>query len=205
LSDPLIVHSAFDEAGDTGKRPGSSRHLVVAGIVSTDMQSVRRIVLRTRKSMGKKRRQIPELKAWHTPPGLTAKLLNRLSKLEIEIYAAILDKRSAKSEADPEEWYRTLYAESIRQALSYRSRLIVTMDKHYTNAALRDRLVSTIVARAQSPGTTLSFVMTDSRNETMLQAVDAVAWSIFQKYEREEEMFYKLIEGKIRGEIKLLR
>ncbi len=62
-----FAQAVFDEAGDTGTSPHSSRYLVVAGIVGSDLMPLRRAVMRTRKSLGKKLRDIPELKAWHTP------------------------------------------------------------------------------------------------------------------------------------------
>lgn len=196
----LFVQSVFDETGDTGVGPRSSRFLVVAGLVGSNLEPLRRAVARTRKSMGKRLRDIPEIKAWHSPPQVTAQLLSRLAALDIEIYAAILDKRSARPPEDGEDWYRQVCTEAIRQATARYDRVIVTLDRRYTKAALQDRLVEAIAAGTQRPGATLSFVYADSRQERALQAADAVAWGIYQKYEREEEMFYDLIAGKIAGE-----
>jgi len=200
-----FVQSVFDETGDTGRGPRSSRHLVVAGIACSNLEPLRKTVARTRKSLGKELRDIPELKAWHTPPKLTAKFLARIAALDIEIYAAILDKRAAPAPADAEDWYRQVYAEVVRQAAARHARIVITMDKRYTNTALRDQLVQFILAGAQTPGVSLSFVHADSQHEKALQAADAVAWSIFQKYEREDETFYNLIAEKISGEVLLLR
>ena len=47
--------------------------------------------------------------------------------------------------------------------------------------------------------------MTDSQSERALQVADVIAWSLFQKYEREDEGLYHLIERKIAGEVMLLR
>jgi hypothetical protein len=155
--------------------------------------------------LGKELRNIPELKAWHTPPKITAHLLTRIAALDVEICAAILDKHSACLPGNTEDWYRQVYAQAVQQALARHAQITVTMDKRYTKPSLRDRLVQFIVAAAQRPGATLSFVYADSREEKALQAADAVAWSVFQKYEREDETFYGLIEGKIVGEVLLLR
>src|SRR3990172_1983012 len=46
---------------------------------------------------------------------------------------------------------------------------------------------------------------TDSQRERVPQAAHAVVWGIFQKYEREDETFYHLIEDKLMGEVLLLR
>ncbi len=205
MTESLIVQAAFDEAGDTGIGARASRYLVVAGIACANLEPLRKAVMRTRKSLGKDLRTLPELKAWHTPAKITIQLLQRLAGLEIEIYAAILDKHSAKQPEEAEDWYRQVYTEAVRQALTHHPYVTVTMDKRYTKVALQDRLVQAVVAGSQRPDATLSFVQADSQQEQALQAADAIAWSIFRKYEREDDTFYSLIEGKLRGEILLLR
>ena len=205
MTEALIAQSVFDETGDTGRRAGSSRYLVVAGIICANLEPLRKAIGRTRKSLGKELRHIPELKAWHTPPKITQQLLGRIAALEVEICAAILDKHSVKVADDAEDWYRRVYTEAVRQALAHHAHVTVTMDKRYTKMALQDKLTQAIVAGAQRPGVTLSFVYADSQKERALQAADAVAWSIFQKYEREDETFYRLIEERVVGEVLLLR
>jgi len=165
MTESLIVQAVFDETGDTGIGSHSSRYLAVAGIVCTNLDLLRKTVTRTRKSLGKELRNIPELKAWHTPPKVTARFLARIAALDVEIYAAILDKHSSPIPDDAEDWYRRIYAEAVRQALARHAQVTVTMDKRYTKPSLRDELVQAIVAGAQRPGTTLSFVYADSQQE----------------------------------------
>lgn len=205
MSEILIVQGVFDEAGDTGVSPGSSRYLVVAGIVCSNLEPLRRVVMRTRKTLGKKLRQIPEFKASHTPSKIVSQMLSRIAQLDVRIYAAILDKQSAEPPADLEDWYRQIYGECIRLVVAHHPRVTITMDRRYTQASLRDKLVQTIVTNAQLPGATLSFVMADSQNEKALQVADVVAWSIFHKYTHGDTSFYDLIEEKIEGEALLLR
>lgn len=205
VSEIPIVQAVFDEAGDTGQSARSSRYLVVAGIVCNSLQSLRRVVARTRKTLGKKLREIPELKAWHTPANVIVKMLNRLALLDIEVYAAILDKHSARPPQDREDWYRQVYCECVRLVVAHHPRMIMTMDRRYTKATLQDELVRSIVTSVERPGTTLLFIMANSQREKALQAADAVAWSIFQQYAHEDREFYSLIEGKIIGEVLLLR
>ena len=205
MTESLIVQSVFDETGDTGTGLRSSRFLVVAGLVCSNLEPLRKAVTRTRKSLGKELRNIPELKAWHTPPSITTRFLTRLAALDVEICAAILDKHSARRPDDAEDWYRQVYAHAVQQAAARHAQVTVTMDKRYTKPSLRDKLVQFIVSAAQRPGTTLSFVYADSQQERALQAADAVAWGVFQKYEREDDTFYRLIESKIVGEVLLLK
>lgn len=195
----VLMQGVFDEAGDTGHGERSSRYLVVAGIVCSNLEPLRRVVTRTRKSFGKELREIPEIKAWHSPPKLIVQMLNRLAQLDLQIYAAILDKQTARVPNDLEDWYRATCAECMRLVLEQHPRVILTMDRRYTKASLRDQLTNAIV-NAQPAGTTLTFVHADSRNERALQAADVVAWSIFQKYTRTDATYYGVIESKQAGE-----
>lgn len=104
-----------------------------------------------------------------------------------------------------EDWYRRVYAEAVRQALARHQQITVTMDKRYTKAVLRDKLVQFILSDAQRPETALSFVHDDSRREKALQVADAAAWTMFQKYEREDETLHRLIADKVRGEVLLTK
>ena len=205
MSKAVFVQAVFDEAGDTRIGFRSSRYLVVAGIVCSNLEPLRKAVARTRKSLGKELREIQELKAWHTPPKITIQLLRRIAALEVEICAAILDKHSARAPVEMEDWYRQVFTEAVRQALARHDRIIVTIDKRYTKAALQDKLVQAVVEGTNRTGATLSFVQADSQRERALQAADALAWSIFQKYEREDETFCRLVEDKLVGEVLLLR
>ena len=199
MSELVLMQGVFDEAGDTGHSARSSPYLVVAGIVCRNLEPLRRVITHTRKSLGKELREIPEIKAWHTPPKLVLQILGRLAQLDIQIYAAILDKQAARVPDDPEDWYRATCAECMRLVLAQHPRVILTMDRRYTKPSLWDALTSAIV-NTQPAASTLTFVNVDSRKERALQAADVVAWSIFQKYAHEDETYWQVIAGKQAGE-----
>jgi len=201
----LFSQAVFDEAGDTGASPRSSRYLAVAGIVCPDLMPLRRAVMRTRKSLGKKLQDIPELKAWHTPAKIIVGFLMRLAELDIQIYAVILDKHSAKRSEDAENAYRLVYAEAIKQVLADHPRCSVVMDQRYTKPSLREKLAQAILIGVNSPDVAMSLAFADSQQESALQAADAVIWSVFQKYERGDRTFHDLIATRIEKEILLLK
>jgi hypothetical protein len=75
MLEQALIHAVIDEAGDTGRGGRSSSLLVVAGIVCSRLENLERVVLQTRKGFDKKLRQVPELKASHTPAKVVSKLL----------------------------------------------------------------------------------------------------------------------------------
>jgi len=191
-----MKYGYLDEAGDVGRTEGASRHLVVALVVVANPEPLRKSVTRTRKSLGKKLKQIPEFKAKHTPKRITAKLLRRVVEAESEIVAAILDKQQVTQPEDPEDWYRGLCAQVIQQCIARHPLLHLVVDQRYTNPTLRQRLVEAIVGGITLPHA-ISFEHADSTQEKAIQVADAVAWALFQKYEWGDDDLYKIIEEKI--------
>lgn len=84
-----MKHGFGDEAGDVGRAEGSARHLVIAIVLTDDPQPLRRIVAQVRKGLGKKLKQIPELKAYHTPETVVERLLRKLAQQDVEILAVV--------------------------------------------------------------------------------------------------------------------
>jgi hypothetical protein len=201
----VIVQAVFDEAGDTGTAPRASRYLIVAGVVSGRLEPLRTAVTRTRKSLRKQLRAIPELKARHTPPPVIRRFLARIAALDIEIYAVVLDKSSAKRPPDAEDWYRQVCAEAVHQVLGRHPQVIATFDRRYTKAAQRDVLTRFIVVHGQSVDTALSLVYGDSQSEAALQVADVIAWSLFQKVEHGDDSYYAIIRERLAAEVILSR
>lgn len=191
-----MKYGYLDEAGDVGRTEGASRHLIVALVVVAHPEPLRKSVSRTRKSLGKKLKQIPEFKAKHTPKRITAKLLRRVVGAEVEIVAAILDKQQVTQPEDPEDWYRGLCAQVIQQCIARHPTLHLVMDQRYTNPTLRQRLVEAIVGEITLQHA-ISFEHADSTQEKAIQVADAVAWALFQKYEWGDDDLYQIIEEKI--------
>lgn len=191
-----MKHGFVDEAGDVGRAKGSARHLVIAAVLTDDPQGLRRITVQVRKGLGKKLKQIPELKAYHTPETVIERLLRKLVQQDVEIIAVVWRKDSSIHPTDPEEGYRRACRLAIKRCMERHPQLSLTLDKRYTDPRLRDRLVEAITSSI-SPQTVLVLQQVESRQEKALQIADAVAWSIFQKYERGNETFRAILGERI--------
>ncbi len=199
---PAPVWAFADETGDVGSAPSSSRYLIVAVILTRCPRSLRRATVQTRKHLRKKLKNIPELKAKRAPLEVTARFLRYIAKLDVEIVAIILDKRSIWVGPDTEDRYRLVCAEAIRHCFERHSWLKLILDRRYTNIALREKLEEAIMNRAfstlgEGERRIISIEHSDSATEKGIQAADAVAWSLGQKYERCEDELYRIIQDKI--------
>lgn len=143
-----MKHGFLDETGDVGQAEGATHYLIVAVVITSNPHRFRKAVIKTRKGLNKKLKQIPELKAKRTPKKVVAKLLRYIAMLEVEIVAVILDKKAKPCPSDPEDWYRTTCARAVRRCLERHPRLALTLDKRYTSQRLRDKQEQAIAEEA---------------------------------------------------------
>lgn len=203
MSVPSAPTWAFvDETGDVGRAPGSSRYLIVAVVLARDPRPLRKAVVKTRKHLRKKLKNIPELKAKHTPQKVVARFLQYVVELDVEVVTAILDKRTAPVCSEPEDWYRLVCAEAVWPCFEKYGWLYLVLDRRYTDKKRRVKLNHSVLSKtfnsAQGPRAFMAEIEhLDSAQEKGVQVADAVAWSIGQKYERGNDRFYEIIKDKI--------
>jgi len=145
--------------------------------------------------MGKKLKQIPELKAYHTPRSGVARLLRKVARQDEEIVAVVWRKDERVRPRDPEDGYRHLCALAAKRCVERYSQLSLVLDKRYTNARLRDFSVKTIIGGI-GDSAVLALQQSESRREKALQVADAVAWGVFQRYKRGDTEFCDIIREK---------
>lgn len=191
-----MKHGFGDESGDVGWAKGSAHHLVIAVVLTDDPQQLRRTVARIRQGMRKGLKQLPELKAYHTPENVVSRLLRKVTEQDIEIVVLVWRKRRPTSLTDLEDGYRHLCSLAVKRCAERYPQLSLVLDRRYTNPRQRDRLVETITGDI-GPQVVLVLQQSESRQEKALQIADAIAWSIFQKYERGDETFYDILSEKI--------
>ncbi len=145
---PTPVWGFADETGDVGRARGSSRYLIVAIVLTRHPDPLRKAVVKTRKYLGKKLRNVPDLKAKRSPKKVTARFLQYIAELDVEIVAVVLDKQIFPAHFDPEEWYRLVCAEAVRHCIERHEWLKLTLDRRYTTYKLRSRLSDSIFIQA---------------------------------------------------------
>ena len=191
---PQPLHYAYiDEAGNVA--PSCHNHvLVVAALGIENSQTIARIIRKTQKKYGSSLAS-GELKAKKEQEALTEKLLSALAKESIEVHAVIIDRQVIEHPPqDPEDIYRWTMARLAAKLVRRYPRIEIVLDRRYTREKLRCRLESAI--RERICGLPQEYVMIrqeDSIAIKELQAVDFIAWALFQKYERHETRYYERI------------
>jgi hypothetical protein len=193
-----MKYGFLDESGDVGRAEGSSRHLVIAIVVTDDSTRLRKVVVTTRKRLGKRHKDIPEFKAFKTDARITRRLLRHTAKTECDIVVLVADKTVMGDLEDPEALYRQLCASVVRRCLERHPQLSLCVDRRYTNPHLREkqnRAILKEISLVQKAALVVEH--SESKSEAALQVADAVAWALFQKYERGDDSFYVLVKNKI--------
>ena len=189
----------LDEAGGADPFSGS-RFLVVVAFTTNVPRPIELHVKRARKGLGRRARP-DELKATAQKESVVERLLRSVTAEDVEIVAIVVDKRAIlRPPQDPEDLYRAAVARVAACCVSRWPRLDLLLDKRYTKDSLRRELERAIREEIVALGVPQQLVLIrqeDSRSNRGLQAVDHVAWAIFQKYEADNDRFYKIIRDKI--------
>jgi len=188
----------LDESGGTGSAAEGDNFLVVAVLLVSDPRPIELHVKRARKRLRKKPTS-GEMKATHSAPKTISRLLQAIAQEGVEIIVVVLDKRQSQElSQDPEDLYREAVGRAVRHCAERWPRLHLILDKRYTKAELRQKLEQAIKARLTALASRkVRIEHGDSQRSKGLQAVDYVVWAVRQKYEWEDEQFYRIIESRI--------
>lgn len=187
----------LDESGDLGTSAASSRHFVMALLAVPDAKTnvaLARIFKRLRERRLKKSlRKMPEFKATKTPPHLREAVLKGIARLPVSLFALTLSKPLPASIRSVEDIYNRMAGRLLFKAIVSRKRkqLQIIIDRRSTKKQLRktfDEYLMTHLAD-ELPRTFFSpsqvhISHLDSQKCFQLQAVDFVAWSFLQAYDR---------------------
>jgi hypothetical protein len=174
-----LWRGCLDESGGAGIASAGESYLLVAAIVVARPRWLDTVIRRARE-------RFPfvspkeELKAAHSVDRLTKWVLAAVAQEVVSIVAVATGKPTIPgSMGDPETVYRRAVARAVGICLEGCPRLIITLDKRYTQQHLRDRLEVAIREEAADlPETVLVIRQEDSRRSGGLQVVDFVAWAV---------------------------
>ena len=193
-----MMHYAFiDESGTVGV-PTGTHFLVVAALSASQPREIELPVRRALKKFGRSLSR-GEIKAADFEESAIDRFLKEIVKKDVSILAAIVNQNVIETPPKAmEEIYRKTVARTIYRLVERWPRINVCLDQRYTNKhqrfALEERIRETI---QDLPQKIVLIRQENSVNRKELQAVDAVSWAFFQKYERGDCRFYDIIAPKV--------
>jgi transcriptional/translational regulatory protein YebC/TACO1 len=190
-------YAYIDESGTVGAGDGS--HFLVVAATCTDQPH--RLVIPVRRALRKfgPSLRAGEIKASDFREDAMVRFLQEIARQDIEIIAVITDQRGITHlPKEKEIIYRQVVTQTIYHLVKRHPSVEIILDRRYTSKNLRYLLEKHI--RQGLRDLPQEFVLIRQENSVVrkeLQAVDAVAWAFFKKYERNEDQFYILISKKI--------
>lgn len=198
--DTILYYAFMDESGTVGASTGT-HFLVVAVLATSNPRDVERPIRRAMKKFGPSLGS-GEIKAADFDESAILRLLSEIAEEEITIVATIVDQYAIRyPPKEMEDIYRQAVAWTVRHLAEHFPRIELSIDKRYTSAHLRHLLEKAI--RDEMESLTHQNIVIQQENSVSrkeLQAVDAIAWAIFQKYERDDTRFYDVIAPNIMNE-----
>jgi len=192
------MHYAFiDESGTVGLS-GGTHFLVVALLSASQPRDIEMPVRRVLKKYGTSLSR-GEIKAADYEEKAVARLLAAIARQDVSVYSTIVDQSVIVKPPDRlEEIYRRAVSNTVYHLVARYPRLNICLDRRYTNARHRFELETQIRETIQElPQKVVLIRQENSMSRKELQAVDAVAWAVFQKYERNNDVFYNIIAPRI--------
>jgi len=202
------IHIYLDESGDLGFSSKSSKYFVVAALLPKDRLRIEKCITKVRKErLPNKYKKISELKYHNSDNIIRRRILQCISNTETGIAYAVLRKRQVHENLrnKPHILYNFLCGSligNIFRKYHINTKVNIIVDRSLTGIK-REAFDEYIGYRALMNKTEmfnpnyLEISHVDSSQEKCIQAVDFVVGAIARNYEREESIFYDIIDKNV--------
>lgn len=203
------MHIYLDESGDLGFSSKASKYFVIAALLTKDSLRTEKCITKVRKErLPTKYKKIPELKYHNSDNIVRRRILQCIAKNDVEIAYVVLRKRQVFENLrnKPNILYNFLCGSligNIFRKYHINSRVDVIVDRSLTNIN-REAFDEYVSYRALMSKTEifnldlLEINHVDSTQNKCIQAVDFVVGAIARNYERDDPIFYKIIDDRVK-------
>jgi len=207
-----MLYVFVDESGDLGFTEKSTNYYIIASVETESLLKLSRIIKKVRKTLRKKKKNIPEFKFTDSDEVIRKRLLKRAVEEELLFSAVILQKRMVYDylRDKKDKLYNYLagfIAESLSDEYNHENEFTIVIDKFIMREEkrrefdeyLKYRLLNSYQHTIKPK---IKIIHGDSQEYPGLQVADFIAGAIFQHYERGKQEFYEIIKPKLRLELR---
>ncbi len=192
----------------------STSYYIIASVETRNTLIPSKIIKKVRKTLGKRKKNIPEFKFARSDDIIRERLLKRAVEEDLLFSAVVLKKKKKmvydhlRDKKDKLHNYLAGFiAESLSNDYDNENEFEIIVDKFIMREEKRREfdkyLKSRLLKNYRHPvEPKIKIIHGDSRQYPGLQVADFVAGAIFQYYERGNHKFYEIIEPKLRLELK---
>ncbi len=199
------LHYGFlDESGILEKKAKEGNYFVISVVVIATPAEIKDVIKIARRKSPGKFRASGTFHAYKEGKGFIKAVLKELAKKDVEIIIGVWDKRKRRVGMDKNELYRELVAQTVKITLEFYPKLDLVMHKRYTDPRFQKQLHTSIVKKVKNINSVfIAISQQDTNQRKELELADAVAYAVFQRYNRKNTEFYEIIEKKIKKESRL--
>jgi hypothetical protein len=190
----------IDESGDLGLR--GSKYFLIVGLLISDFRSLNRILKKMRQNKFKKKlKRVNEIKANKSSFEIRVHMLKEFNRIEeCQLFCVVMNKSFLTSKfliQDKHKFYNYV-AGHLANLIEIRGDLEIRIDMSKGKQMLRDDFDDYFrdkINRNSEIGNILIY-HSYSHAWSGLQFADLIAWSYFQKFERNNSFYVNLLEHK---------
>ncbi len=188
----------IDESGDLG--PNGSKYLIIVGLLTKDFKKLDRLIKNMRRNKFKKELKcMKEIKAAECSKNLILHMLNEVNKLNCEIYCIILNKKEVpRSKYTDKNKLYDFVVGKIAKELKIDSKIEVRIDK--SKGKIKDQKIFNkyFMNKINFSDEHINIYHSHSHSWSGIQFCDVLAWSYFQKYERNNPVYVNMIKTNLK-------
>lgn len=194
----------IDESGGIAQK--AVEHVIICAAITSDWRRLEQIVRKTRQRnalLGKK----TILHAATDDPSIVEFLLGQVAQADSLCFvASVLDKRYYLDRSShPNDLYQAMIAFTVQRALATLqiapTDAWVVLERSFTKDALNQSLRKNVAYSVDMVDNQVHVARKDNNEWGFgLQVADYGAWSLFQKYERQEHRFASILQARIAAE-----
>lgn len=205
-----MAYVFLDESGDLGFSKKSSKWFLFTVALTSNPRLLEKAVRKVWKPLKKKHKKLGELHASHQEEITRKRMLKILSEIEdLKVFSVVLNKEKVYVDLQNQKHYLYNSTANVllgmlhdnKEILKDDEPLHIYIDRKDTKKTVRENFIELLTESMKIKRTAqFSIVLDSSHDNKSLQAVDFISWAIYQKYEKGDEKYYKIIKDKIVGE-----
>lgn len=204
-----MAYIFLDESGDLGfdfSKKGTSKFFLITILFCHEKRAIEKIVKKVHSGLKKKHKQKGGvLHAYREKPITRQRMLSLLAEKDLMILTIYLNKAKVHTNLKDEKDVLYNYVTNIlldriltRKLIPIDKKITLVASRKETNKFLNLNFKSYLSNQVKlKHQIDLEVEIKTPFEEKALQAVDFVSWSIFRKYQYQDELYYNIIKRKI--------
>lgn len=212
-----MAYIFLDESGDLGfdkTKKRSSKYFVITFLFSNEKRPIEKVVKITHSNLKKQHKQRSgTLHCYHEKPITRHRMLSKLAEKDLKIMTVYLNKEKVYTRLHKEKDVLYNFVTNIlldrictKKLIPKNEKICLIASRKETNKFLNENFKNYLIDQVKNNHKLdIQVEIKTPHEEKALQAVDFLSWSIFRKYEYDDESYYDIFKAKIFEENILFR